>query len=79
MSRGDLVLGVVFGGLSSEAAVDDIFQDLRSISQILIRTHPMTYGCLPLDEYFWFNSGHITSHVHQILADATENYLEAEL
>ncbi|PYH87918.1 lysophospholipase A [Aspergillus ellipticus CBS 707.79] len=29
------------------------------------------YGCpTPLDTYFWYNSGHMTSHVHEILAGA---------
>lgn len=31
------------------------------------------YGCpVPSDEYFWFNSGHLTSHVHRILAEELE-------
>ncbi|KAJ5362891.1 Esterase SGNH hydrolase-type, partial [Penicillium brevicompactum] len=34
------------------------------------------YGCpTPLDGYFWFNSGHITSHVHQVLAEEVEDWL----
>ncbi|RAL11601.1 SGNH/GDSL hydrolase family protein [Aspergillus homomorphus CBS 101889] len=34
------------------------------------------YGCpTPLEEYFWFNSGHLTSHVHKILAGALEERL----
>ncbi|CAG8306829.1 unnamed protein product [Penicillium salamii] len=35
------------------------------------------YGCpTPLDEYFWFNSGHMTSHVHKILARQVERWLQ---
>ncbi|RAH74351.1 SGNH/GDSL hydrolase family protein [Aspergillus aculeatinus CBS 121060] len=34
------------------------------------------YGCpTPLEEYFWFNSGHLTSNVHRILADVLEGEL----
>ncbi|CAG7924969.1 unnamed protein product [Penicillium olsonii] len=35
------------------------------------------YGCpTPLEEYFWFNSGHMTSHVHKILAGQVEEWLQ---
>ncbi|KAE8341635.1 hypothetical protein BDV24DRAFT_151036 [Aspergillus arachidicola] len=35
------------------------------------------YGCpTPLDTYFWFNSGHLTSHVHKLLAKALESTLK---
>ncbi|OJD34287.1 lysophospholipase a [Diplodia corticola] len=27
------------------------------------------YGCQPISEYFWFNSGHITFTVHEIIAN----------
>lgn len=40
-----------------------------------IDTNPEKYGCLPLDQYFWYNSGHMTSHVHQILATEVRQYL----
>jgi phospholipase/lecithinase/hemolysin len=34
------------------------------------------YGCpTPLDTYFWFNSGHLTSHVHKQLAETLEGKL----
>ncbi|KAJ6030531.1 hypothetical protein N7499_012948, partial [Penicillium canescens] len=37
----------------------------------------LKYGCpVPLDEYFWFNSGHLTSHVHRVLAGELEAWLE---
>ncbi|KAI9934696.1 hypothetical protein ASPWEDRAFT_186337 [Aspergillus wentii DTO 134E9] len=36
-----------------------------------------SYGCpTPLSKYFWFNSGHLTSHVHEVLADALEATLK---
>jgi phospholipase/lecithinase/hemolysin len=34
------------------------------------------YGCpVPLEKYFWFNSGHLTSHLHRILAEELEEWL----
>ncbi|KAJ5087520.1 hypothetical protein N7456_011136 [Penicillium angulare] len=34
------------------------------------------YGCpTPLDEYFWYNTGHMTSHTHRILAGELEAWL----
>ncbi|KAJ5739222.1 hypothetical protein N7533_012006 [Penicillium manginii] len=36
----------------------------------------LSYGCpTPLDTYFWFNSGHMTSHVHRILAEKLQEWL----
>lgn len=35
------------------------------------------YGCpTPLDEYFWYNTGHMTSHTHRILATELEEWLK---
>ncbi|KGO77016.1 Esterase, SGNH hydrolase-type [Penicillium italicum] len=35
------------------------------------------YGCpTSLDRYFWFNSGHLTSHVHEVLAGEVERWLQ---
>ncbi|KAL2830738.1 hypothetical protein BJY01DRAFT_111427 [Aspergillus pseudoustus] len=35
------------------------------------------YGCpTPLSEYFWYNSGHITSRVHEVLAETLNGFLE---
>ncbi|KAI9301163.1 GDSL lipase/esterase [Cunninghamella echinulata] len=31
--------------------------------------HPEEHGCLPINEYFWFNNVHLTSRVHEIIAD----------
>ncbi|CAN8102663.1 unnamed protein product [Discula destructiva] len=37
---------------------------------------PVTqYGCLPLEDYFWYNTGHMTTHVHAILAKEVERFL----
>jgi phospholipase/lecithinase/hemolysin len=34
------------------------------------------YGCpVPISEYFWFNSGHMTSHVHEVMAPDMERFL----
>lgn len=39
---------------------------------------PVTqYGCLPLDEYFWYNNGHMTTHTHEILAAELQKFLIA--
>lgn len=35
------------------------------------------YGCpTPLREYFWYNTGHMTSHTHRILATELKEWLE---
>ncbi|KAL4979903.1 hypothetical protein BDW66DRAFT_167773 [Aspergillus desertorum] len=42
-----------------------------------IETHYQGYGCpTSLDTYFWFNSGHITSRVHEILAEKVGRMLK---
>ncbi|KAJ5427135.1 Esterase SGNH hydrolase-type [Penicillium sp. CMV-2018d] len=41
-----------------------------------IAVHYEKYGCpTPLERYFWFNSGHMTSHVHEVLAGEVERWL----
>ncbi|KAJ5666908.1 hypothetical protein N7462_011317 [Penicillium macrosclerotiorum] len=43
-----------------------------------IETNYKAYGCpTPLETYFWFNSGHMTSHVHRILATELEEWLQS--
>ncbi|KAF4155215.1 hypothetical protein CNMCM8927_008834 [Aspergillus lentulus] len=43
-----------------------------------IGTNYRAYGCpTPLDTYFWYNSGHLTSHVHKELAGILEAQLKA--
>lgn len=38
-----------------------------------IRTNYQAYGCTtPLETYFWFNSGHMTSNMHRILTAQLE-------
>ncbi|KAI5361937.1 Putative GDSL lipase/esterase, SGNH hydrolase superfamily [Septoria linicola] len=43
-----------------------------------IDADPGKYGCLPLKEYFWYNSGHVTSRVHEILAGQLEKWLRRQ-
>jgi phospholipase/lecithinase/hemolysin len=43
-----------------------------------IATNYAAYGCLPIDEYFWYNTGHITYKVHEYLAKAVGKFLESE-
>ncbi|KAI3322363.1 carbohydrate esterase family 16 protein [Xylariaceae sp. AK1471] len=37
--------------------------------------HPELHGCLSLDEYFWYNSGHMSSHTHKIMAPDVARFL----
>ncbi|KAH7145375.1 putative lysophospholipase A [Dactylonectria estremocensis] len=39
---------------------------------------PGVFGCTPLDSYFWYNSGHLSSHVHKLMAKDLVGYLKAE-
>jgi phospholipase/lecithinase/hemolysin len=43
-----------------------------------IATNYAAYGCLPIEEYFWYNTGHITYKVHEYLAAAVGKFLESE-
>lgn len=40
-----------------------------------IATNFASYGCLPIHEYFWYNTGHITYRIHEILAAELERWL----
>jgi len=40
-----------------------------------IATNFAAYGCLPIDQYFWYNDGHITFRIHQILSGAVNSFL----
>jgi phospholipase/lecithinase/hemolysin len=40
-----------------------------------ILMNPEKYGCTALDTYFWYNSGHLTSHTHKIFAKALSKWL----
>ncbi|MCJ1441867.1 MAG: hypothetical protein MMC23_002359 [Stictis urceolatum] len=41
-----------------------------------IATQYESYGCLPIEQYFWYNSGHLTYHTHRVLADMVGQFLE---
>jgi phospholipase/lecithinase/hemolysin len=43
-----------------------------------IATNYAAYGCLPIQEYFWYNDGHITWKVHEFLAKAVGKFLEGQ-
>lgn len=43
-----------------------------------ISTNFAAYGCLPIPEYFWYNTGHITFKIHEFLAGAVEDFLVGE-
>ncbi|KAL0254545.1 hypothetical protein SLS55_010022 [Diplodia seriata] len=40
----------------------------KSYAQSDILWNYAAYGCQPISEYFWLNSGHITFTVHEIIA-----------
>ncbi|KAF2443955.1 carbohydrate esterase family 16 protein [Karstenula rhodostoma CBS 690.94] len=43
-----------------------------------IVTDPGKYGCSPLDTYFWYNSGHLTSRTHEIFTGELEKFLKGK-
>ncbi|TGO20107.1 hypothetical protein BTUL_0001g01160 [Botrytis tulipae] len=43
-----------------------------------IATNYASYGCLPIPDYFWYNTGHITYHTHEILAKEVGKFLEGQ-
>ncbi|KAF8857775.1 hypothetical protein BDZ45DRAFT_690689 [Acephala macrosclerotiorum] len=43
-----------------------------------IATNYASYGCLPIEEYFWYNTGHITFKVHEFLAGAVGEFLNEQ-
>lgn len=43
-----------------------------------IDTNYAAYGCLPIEDYFWYNSVHITWPIHRHLAEAVGKSLEKE-
>jgi phospholipase/lecithinase/hemolysin len=43
-----------------------------------IATNYASYGCLPIQEFFWYNTGHITYRVHELLAEALGKFLAGE-
>ncbi|KAK3935410.1 lysophospholipase A [Diplogelasinospora grovesii] len=47
-------------------------------TQLDVLTDPAKYGCpVPINQYFWFNGGHMTSHVHEVMASDIERFLVA--
>lgn len=63
---------------ASEYGIKNTTGYCASYDQPYINTDPASYGCLPLPEYFWFNTGHMTSHVHEILAGEVEKFLKGQ-
>ncbi|KAJ2982019.1 hypothetical protein NUW58_g6538 [Xylaria curta] len=39
---------------------------------------PELHGCLPLDDYFWYNAGHMSSHTHKVMTRNMENFLRKQ-
>ncbi|ETS78360.1 hypothetical protein PFICI_10422 [Pestalotiopsis fici W106-1] len=46
--------------------------------QLEVLTDPGKFGCLPLEEYFWYNSGHMASHTHEIMTQDLLGFLESQ-
>ncbi|KAJ3117909.1 hypothetical protein HK100_000713, partial [Physocladia obscura] len=44
-------------------------------SAVDIATNYASYGCLPINKYFWYNTGHITYRVHELIAQEVEKFL----
>ncbi|CAJ2503174.1 Uu.00g105680.m01.CDS01 [Anthostomella pinea] len=43
-----------------------------------VQTNPAKFDCLPLDQYFWYNSGHMTSHTHKVMAPHMAKFLREQ-
>ncbi|KAK7193085.1 hypothetical protein DPSP01_007576 [Paraphaeosphaeria sporulosa] len=48
----------------------------KAYDQPDILTDPGKYGCAPLETYFWYNSGHLTSRTHEIFAGDLGKFLK---
>jgi phospholipase/lecithinase/hemolysin len=62
----------------SEYGIKNTTGYCKSYNQPYVNVDPGKYGCLPLDEYAWFNDGHMTSRVHEILAGEVRRFLEKQ-
>ncbi|KAI7084489.1 carbohydrate esterase family 16 protein [Hortaea werneckii] len=60
---------------SEEFGIKNTTDYCRAYDQPYVDTDPGRYGCQPLDEFFWFNTGHMTSHTHAILAEDMLKFL----
>ncbi|KAI1340183.1 carbohydrate esterase family 16 protein [Xylariaceae sp. FL0016] len=43
-----------------------------------VQTNPEKFGCHPLDDYFWFNSAHMTSHTHEVMTSDLRKFLQEQ-
>ncbi|KAL1601714.1 hypothetical protein SLS60_006629 [Paraconiothyrium brasiliense] len=43
-----------------------------------VLSNPDKYGCTPLDTYFWYNSGHLTSKTHKVFTRELAKFLKAK-
>lgn len=50
----------------------------KAYDQPDILTDPGKYGCAPLETYFWYNSGHLTSRTHEIFTGGLEKFLKGQ-
>ncbi|KAH8670786.1 lysophospholipase A [Xylariales sp. PMI_506] len=47
-------------------------------NQLDVLTNPGKYGCQPIDTYFWYNSGHMSSQTHKVLAEDVAKFLKSK-
>lgn len=43
--------------------------------QLDVLKNPARHGCQPLNEYFWYNQGHMSSHTHKVMAPHLAQFL----
>ncbi|KAK6597681.1 lysophospholipase a [Botrytis cinerea] len=66
------------------AAIETIYQAgfrnflFMNLPPLTTHSNYASYGCNPIPEYFWYNTGHITYHTHEILAKEVGKFLEGQ-
>ncbi|KAK5114795.1 hypothetical protein LTR85_010108 [Meristemomyces frigidus] len=63
---------------AAEYGIKNTTDYCAAYDQPYIISDPAMYGCQPLSEFFWFNTGHMTSHTHKILATEVEKFLNEQ-
>ncbi|KAI1270424.1 carbohydrate esterase family 16 protein [Xylariaceae sp. FL1019] len=61
-----------------EFGIADTTHFCPDYANIDVLYHPEAYNCLPLDKYFWYNSGHMTSHTHKIMTSDLMRFLKKQ-
>ncbi|KAH9885706.1 carbohydrate esterase family 16 protein [Xylariomycetidae sp. FL2044] len=61
-----------------EYGIEDVASFCEAFDQAAVQQTPEKFGCLPLNRYFWYNSGHMSSQVHKVMAPDIEKLLLGE-